>query len=343
MPYRGSLRFGFGDLGAQRRRAVHPVDGLDQATLVNDGNSHRYLQRLRMPLCCVDDLPGLLSGDPHHRRILCFVVRSMSDSYTHGHHDSVLRSHRWRTAENSAGYLLPYLRSGLSLLDVGCGPGTITVDLGRRVAPASVIGVDRERAVIAEATRLLEAGNLGNVQFKPGDVYSLEFDDQSFDVVHAHQVLQHLTDPVAALVEMRRVTRRGGIVAVRDSDYGGFVWAPTDPLLDRWMQLYHDVCRCNGADADAGRHLLGWAHAAGFDEIVATSSTWTFADAATRRWWGGLWAERVTRSSLATQAVEYGLSTEAELEAISRSWLRWAEQDDGFFAVLHVELIARRK
>src|SRR5690242_20048337 len=177
----------------------------------------------------------------------------MSDTYTHGHHDSVLKSHRWRTAENSAGYLLPYLRSGLSLLDVGCGPGTITVDLGRRVAPGSVIGVDRERAVIAEATRLREAGNLGNVQFKPGDVYSLEFDDQSFDVVHAHLVLQHLTDPVAALVEMRRVVRQGGIVAVRDSDYGGFVWAPTDPLLDRWMQLYHDVCRRNGADADAGQ------------------------------------------------------------------------------------------
>ena len=92
---------------------------------------------------------------------------------------------------------MPYLRSGLSLLDVGCGPGTITVDLARRVAPGSVIGVDRERAVIAEATRLLDAGNVGNVQFKPADVYSLEFDDQSFDVVHAHQVLQHLTDPVA--------------------------------------------------------------------------------------------------------------------------------------------------
>jgi ubiquinone/menaquinone biosynthesis C-methylase UbiE len=229
------------------------------------------------------------------------------------------------------------------VLDVGCGPGTITTDLAGRVAPGSVIGVDREPAVIAEATRLLEAGKLGNVQFKPADVYSLDFDDQSFDVVHAHQVLQHLTDPVAALVEMRRVARQGGLVAVRDSDYGGFVWAPTDPLLDRWMQLYHDVCRRNGADADAGRHLLSWATAAGLEEIVATSSTWSFADATTRRWWGGLWAERITRSSLAEQALGYELSTEEELQAMSRSWLRWAEQDDAFFAVLHVELIARRR
>ena len=266
----------------------------------------------------------------------------MNDTYTHGHHDSVLRSHRWRTAENSAGYLLPYLRPGLDLLDVGCGPGTITVDLAARVAPGTVIGVDRERAVVAEATRLLDGSGIANVTFEPADAYSLGFGDQLFDVVHAHQLLQHLTDPVAALVEMRRVLRRGGILAVRDSDYGGFVWAPSDPLLDRWMELYHQVCNRNDADADAGRHLLGWAQAAGFSEIEPSSSTWTFADAASRRWWGELWAERVTRSAFAEQAVNYALSTEDELDAISATWRSWSQQPDAFFVVLHAELIARR-
>ena len=159
----------------------------------------------------------------------------MSDTYTHGHHDSVLRSHRWRTAENSAAYLLPHLRPGMRLLDVGCGPGTITVDLAARVKPGSATGVDRERAVIAEAARQLGTGEPANVHFRITDAYSLGFDDQSFDVAHAHQVLQHLADPVAALVEMRRVIRPGGILAVRDSDYGGFVWAPSDRLLDRWL------------------------------------------------------------------------------------------------------------
>jgi SAM-dependent methyltransferase len=265
----------------------------------------------------------------------------VSDTYTHGHHDSVLRSHRWRTAENSAGYLLPHLERGARLLDVGCGPGTITVDLAGRVAPGQVVGIDRSADVIAEARRLLEPGP-GNVDFQTADVYGLGFEDQSFDVVHAHQVLQHLSDPVAALVEMRRVLRTGGILAVRDSDYGAFVWAPAEPPLDRWLALYHDVCRRNGADADAGRHLLGWARAAGFGEIDASSSTWTFADATSRLWWGELWAERVTDSALAQQAVDYGLSTREELAAISRAWRRWAQHEDAFFAVLHAELIARR-
>ena len=52
-----------------------------------------------------------------------------SDVYLHGHHDSVLRSHRWRTAENSAGYLIPHLAAGAEILDIGCGPGTITAGL----------------------------------------------------------------------------------------------------------------------------------------------------------------------------------------------------------------------
>jgi ubiquinone/menaquinone biosynthesis C-methylase UbiE len=230
----------------------------------------------------------------------------------------------------------------MSLLDVGCGPGTITIDLAARVAPGAVVGVDRAEDVIAEATQLLTELAPGNAEFKTADVYRLGFDDQAFDVVHAHQVLQHLTDPVAALIEMRRVLRPGGILAIRDSDYGGFVWAPADRLLDRWMELYHSVCNHNGADADAGRHLLGWARAAGFTDINPSSSTWTFADASSRRWWSDLWAERVTHSALAEQAVEYGLSSRDELQAISRAWRRWAEHDSAFFAVLHAELIARR-
>src|SRR5271163_3663638 len=86
-------------------------------------------------------------------------------TYTHGHAESVLRSHRWRTAENSAAYLLPHLRPGMDLLDVGCGPGTITTDLAASVGQGRVIGVDREPAVVAEASGRLEAGATANVEF----------------------------------------------------------------------------------------------------------------------------------------------------------------------------------
>src|SRR4029078_5394202 len=79
------------------------------------------------------------------------VVAMTHEVYTHGHHESVLRRHTWRTAENSAGYLLAVLRPGLDLLDVGCGPGTITVDLAARVAPGRVLGLDPAAGVVDEA------------------------------------------------------------------------------------------------------------------------------------------------------------------------------------------------
>jgi len=266
----------------------------------------------------------------------------MREPYTHGHSAAVLRSHTWRTAENSAAYLLDSLEAGQRLLDVGCGPGTITLDLAARVAPGTVVGIDAAPVVVAAAARLADEVRAPNVRFATGDAYALDFPDQSFDVVHAHQVLQHLGDPVAALREMRRVLRSGGILGVRDSDYAAFAWAPGDPLLDRWLELYHQVTRHNGAEADAGRHLLGWANAAGFVAVRASSSTWTFADPDSRAWWGGLWADRVRESSFADQARSYGLTSTEELDLVAGAWQRWAAHRDGFFAVPHGEVLARR-
>jgi len=264
------------------------------------------------------------------------------DVYTHGHHESVLRSHEWRTAENSAGYLLDALTPGVRVLDVGCGPGTITVDFARRVAPGRVLGLDRVEDVLERAREAARDAGVDNVEFEVGDVYALDLADASFDVVHAHQVLQHLTDPVAALREMRRVCAPGGVVAVRDSDYATFTWWPEDPRLTRWLALYHDVARANGAEPDAGRRLLAWARAAGFDTVEATASSWCFATPSDREWWGGLWADRVVASAFADQAVEHGLAARAELEELSAAWRAWSASPDGWFAIVHGEVRATR-
>jgi ubiquinone/menaquinone biosynthesis C-methylase UbiE len=262
--------------------------------------------------------------------------------YTHGHHESVLRSHTWRTAENSAGYLLDALRPGLKLLDVGCGPGTITVDLARRVAPGRVVGIDRAPEVVGQAGRHARALGV-SVDLHVSDLYALPFADASFDVVHAHQVLQHLSDPVRALTEMRRVLGPGGVLAARDGDYACFGWAPHDPWLSRWLELYRAVARRNAGEPDAGRFLKGWAQAAGFRDVQATSSTWTFADQQSCEWWGGLWADRCERSSLGEQAIAYGLTTREELGTIAAAFRSWSQRPDAFFMVPHGEILARRE
>lgn len=259
------------------------------------------------------------------------------DTYTHGHAPSVLRSHRWRTAENSAGYLLPHLRAGQRLLDVGCGPGTITVDLARRVAPGPTVGADQAAAVVAEAAAQPDVP--ATCRFEVADVYALPYDDGAFDVVHAHQVLQHLGDPVAALRELCRVTAPGGVVAVRDSIYRAMAWYPRLPGLDRWLEVYCAVAEANGGEPDAGSHLLAWAHAAGATDVRASATAWCYATPEERAWWSDLWAERTTSTALADRAVALGVADADELTELGAAWRAWGAHPDAWFAVPCSELL----
>lgn len=276
----------------------------------------------------------------------------MTARYVHGHHESVLRSHRWRTAENSAGYLLDRLHAGMSLLDVGCGPGTITADLAARVAPGPVLAIDPAQEAV-EATRLLLSGRAApSVQVRRADVAGLRaaadhdpagagVPDGGFDVVHAHQVLQYVDDPVALLRDLAALARPGGVVAARDADYRGFAWYPLLPELQQWQDLYQRVARADGGEPDAGRHLLAWARAAGLTDLTPSASVWCFATDADRQWWGGLWADRALHSSFAEHALDRGLATRADLRRISDGWRRWAASDDAWLAVPHGEVVGR--
>ncbi|MER7812890.1 class I SAM-dependent methyltransferase [Streptomyces sp900116325] len=261
--------------------------------------------------------------------------------YTHGHHESVLRSHRWRTAANSAAYLIGELRPGMAVLDVGCGPGTITADLAALVAPGRVTAVDTSREILDRAAEVAAERGLDNIEFTTADVHDLDFPDDSFDVVHAHQVLQHVGDPVQALREMRRVCRPGGIVAARDSDYAAMAWYPEVPFMDAWLELYRRVARTNGGEPDAGRRLLSWARQAGFADITPSAAAWCFATPENRVWWSGLWADRTVGSVYAKLAVDGGHATTAQLNDIAAAWHTWGEQDDAWFMVPHGEVLCR--
>lgn len=202
-----------------------------------------------------------------------------------------------------------------------------------RRLPAALLG-----AGVVGARRL---HRLSNISFTTSDVHKLDFPDDAFDVVHAHQVLQHVADPVRALQEMRRVCTPGGIVAARDADYSGFIWFPKLPALDRWLDLYERAARANGGEPDAGRRLLSWARAAGFDDVTPTASVWCFATASAREWWGLVWADRILQSDLAHQLVDSGLATAAQLEEISTAWREWAAAPDGWLAIPHGEILCR--
>ena len=261
--------------------------------------------------------------------------------YTHGHSAAVLSAHSRRGAADSAAYLLVHLRAGMDLLDVGCGPASITADLAERVAPGRVVALDAAAGALEAARATLSDRGLSEqVEVTSGDVMALPCEDASFDVVHAHQVLQHLADPVGALAEMRRVTRPGGIVAVRDAVYSAMTWFPEPSGMEQWRSVYMSTARANGGEPDAGSRLLSWARAAGFTDVTASASTWCYATPADRAWQSQTWAQRCL-TSFGPRAVELGLADRADLETMAQAWRQWGDSEDAWFVVVHGEVLAR--
>ncbi|KAJ5256893.1 S-adenosyl-L-methionine-dependent methyltransferase [Penicillium angulare] len=260
-------------------------------------------------------------------------------TYTHGHHASVLRSHSTRTALNSASFLLPHLKPDMKILDIGCGPGTITVDLATYVPQGHVTGLERVDDVLPKAQALADERGIKNIEFVVGDGNGLAYSDDSFDVVFCHQVLQHVADPVGMLTEMKRVAKKGGIVAAREADYSVFMWFPEIEGLRDWQTLYDKVARNNGGEPNAGRFLHSWARKAGLEDKRHSVSSWCFGQKDEVEWWSETWQERSLKSSFATTALAAELATSEELENISKCWKQWGEDVDAFISIPSAEII----
>ncbi|KAF3918105.1 hypothetical protein ABW21_db0208525 [Orbilia brochopaga] len=279
------------------------------------------------------------------------MADSTDKTYIHGHHPSVLTSHSWRTLKNSASYLIPHLEpyktpstsssTPFAILDAGCGPGTITCDLAAHLPHAQVTGIDY---VLQETcTPLAASRGLTNVMFQQADVFKLPFADASFDIIHLHQVLQHLpAPPIPAIAELMRVCKPGGIIAAREADFSVFSWFPESAGLDAWRDTYIATAISAGGDPLAGKKLHKWFMDAGIPrrDIDCTSSCWTYSTPEERQWWGGMWAERTLKSEFRVKAVKNGVGEE-ELAVISKAWTDWAAQEDGWIMIPSGEVVVK--
>ena len=262
--------------------------------------------------------------------------------YQHGHHASVVSNHAKRTADKDAAFFLPSLRPGMRLLDVGCGPGSITSGLAKRVAPGQTIGIDASSSVIATARSLADA-SLGNLAFEVGNIYEPRFAADSFDAAFAHQVLQHLRRPVDALSQIRTLLKAGGVLGVREVDWGSATFYPESDGIRRFLHLYYDLAHRNGGEPNAGRYMRRWFREAGFAEVRVTTSTVSYTDAAGTREWGETYATRTLQSNIADKALEYGIATRADLESMAEGWRTWGDHPDALYCFSQTELVAWKR
>lgn len=264
------------------------------------------------------------------------------ETYTHGHAPATLRQHGRRTADEAAAFLLPSLKPGMRLLDVGCGPGSITRGLAERLAPGEVVGVDLSRDTLAQARADADARGLTNLKYEEASVYALPFPDAAFDVAYAHQVTQHLREPAAALAEMLRVVRPGGLVGIRDVDWATVAYWPEDSWIDRFIEVHFKTWYRNGGEPRMGRRLRALFNAVGVDDLEISADVWCYATPEETAAWGDSYAERLLTSPMGERPVEYGFATRADVEAMAAAFRAWAAHPDAFWAFTHVAALARK-
>ncbi|KAL2848298.1 UbiE/COQ5 methyltransferase [Aspergillus pseudodeflectus] len=261
-------------------------------------------------------------------------------TYTTNHAPSVLATHGWRTAQNSAAYLLPHLTPTMKILDIGCGPGSITVDLATYIPQGHITGLEYSEDPLPDARDLAASRGVENVTFITGDIHELPFENDTFDVVHVHQVLQHIADPVQAMREMHRVAKSGGIVAARES--ASFNWFPENKGIEAWLELATRVARAKGGNPHPGNMMHVWATEAGFarEQVKRSAGAWCFSSPEEREYWGGGMARRMEGSGFVDQVVaDEGEEVREVLKGIAKGWREWVEEEDGWFGVLHGEML----
>ncbi len=175
-----------------------------------------------------------------------------------------------RSAGTHAAFVLPLLRPGMRILDCGCGPGSITLGLAERIRPGGIIGIDANGDLLQQANQTAADRSL-NAAFLHQDIYGLSFGAAEFDGVFSHALLEHLTQPVQALRELRRVMKPGAFIALRSGDWGGLVLEPWDESVASSLETCQQLQSEKGGDVHAGRKLGAWLRATGFHHVTPSA------------------------------------------------------------------------
>lgn len=266
-----------------------------------------------------------------------------SSNYTQGYHDSVTRSHASRTAANSAAFLLPHLKPSMKILDVGCGPGTISCDLAEIVSSGSVVGIDVAHEVLGQAREAASDKRLANITFEVENVLEgLSYKANTFDVVYCHQILLHLPDPIKSLQEMKRVCRPGGFVAAREGDWQSVLFYPSNNGVELYKDTVAKIYRAAGGSDIAGRQLQAWARKAGFasDTIHKTTTTLSYSSSEERDWWASLHIERIEKSDLREKGNSIG-ATDEDFANMIKGWRDWRDDVDGCWTMVQGEILCK--
>ncbi|NKB66142.1 MAG: methyltransferase domain-containing protein [Candidatus Latescibacteria bacterium] len=212
------------------------------------------------------------------------------EKYQMGYSEELLKVMSNRSISYEAAHIAKLIQPGMKLLDIGCGPGSMTLDFAELVQTGQVTGLDVNDEQFDRPRRLAKERGLNNIEFRCGDAYALPFDDNVFDIVTENAMLMHLSEPNTAIAEMKRVLKPGGYVGLRDLYVSGSMIyssapCPTEGGFQRINAVQVEIERQHGADFDAGIKHRFWLKTAGFagvevgisPSVLASDEQWQVA------------------------------------------------------------------
>ncbi len=201
-----------------------------------------------------------------------YVMRMPRDQpYVHGYDD--FEDQRLAAQAGSLVDLLhrdTFYPAGSVVLEPGCGTGAQTVSLARNSPQARFVSFDRSAASLLKARERIRAAGLMNVEPRQLELFDLPFPPASFDHVFVCFVLEHLPDPVAALVVLKRLLKPGGTITVFEGDHGSAYFHPESDAARRAIACQVELQRRAGGNANIGRQLFPLLTEAGFVSPVVT-------------------------------------------------------------------------
>ncbi len=266
--------------------------------------------------------------------------QSSRTGYTMGYDEDFRQMLDRRSAETHARHLLPHLRPGMRMLDVGCGPGTISVGLARTVAPGELVGIDVEQSQIDLAQAAATAGGHTNARFRVADITALPFADNSFDVAHCHAVLNHVPDTQAALREVRRVLKPGAIISCREFIGESSFNEPDHADFRAAWTVFIGLMKANGGHPDMGKQLKPQLVAAGFADITFTASFEVFNTPEDIAFFHSLVVDWFFSPKIIAAATGFGLATHDQFEQWRKTYDDWREAPRAVGAIAFGEAIA---
>ena len=156
---------------------------------------------------------------------------------------------------------------GSLILEAGCGVGAQTKIIASKNINSQFISVDISSESIKQAERLTNSLGIPNVKYKQADIFSLPFSNNYFDHLFVCFVLEHLPNPVKALVELNRVLKPGGTIMVIEGDHGSAYFYPESTEAQKAIQCQVEIQKQNGGDANIGRKLYPLLYESGFDSV----------------------------------------------------------------------------